>query len=259
MSELLVERAGGVRTLTLNRPEKMNALSASLVEALLDEIASAETGDTRLLVLQGAGRNFSAGFDFSNFEEQSDSELLLRFIRIEQLLQRIYHAPFDTLALAHGRNFGAGVDVICSCARRVCEHEASFQMPGLKFGIVLGTRRYAARVGQTLARRILQDGIAFGASEALAAGFLTRILDRNDWPAEVASAAHSAELLSADTQARLFALTSVDTRDADLAELVRSAAEPGLKARIRNFRSRTVKAVPAASAPEESKKREASV
>lgn len=259
MSELLVERAGGVVTLTLNRPEKMNALSASLVEALLDEVASAETGDTRLLVLQGAGRNFSAGFDFGNFEEQSDSELLLRFIRIEQLLQRLYHAPFDTLALAHGKNFGAGVDIICSCARRVAENDASFQMPGLRFGLMLGTRRYAGRVGQTLARRILQEGIAFGAGEALAAGFLTGIADRNDWLMEIASAERGAELLAVDAQARLFAVTSVDTRDADLAELVRSAAEPGLKARIRNFRNRTFKTVPPAAPPEEPKKSEASV
>lgn len=259
MSELLVEKAGSVMTLTLNRPDKMNALSPSLVEALLDEVASAEADGARLLVLKGAGRNFSAGFDLGDFEQQPDSELVLRFIRIEQLLQRLYHAPFDTLALAHGRNFGAGVDIICACARRVADKGASFQMPGLKFGLVLGTRRYAGRVGQMLARRILQDGIAFNADEALAAGFLNGIVDRNEWPAEIGSATRSAEQLSPETQARLFAITSVDTRDADLAELVRSAAEPGLKARIRNFRNRSVKTAPSAAAAGEPKKKEASV
>jgi enoyl-CoA hydratase len=250
MSELIVERAGRVLSLTLNRPDKMNALSGSLVEALLEEITAAETRATSLLILQGAGRNFSAGFDFGDFENQAESDLVLRFIRIEQLLQAVYHAPFDTLALAHGKNFGAGVDLVCSCARRVATQDASFQMPGLRFGLVLGTRRYAARVGAALARRVLQEGIAFGGNDAIAAGFLAAIHERNDWPSVMATAAGSAELLVADVQARLFAITGADTRDADLAELVRSAAQPGLKARIRAFRSQASKVVPSTTAPE---------
>lgn len=237
MSELLTETSGSVVTLTLNRPEKMNALSASLVDALIEAVDTAEKRETALLVIRGEGRNFSAGFDFGGYEEQSEGDLVLRFIRIEQLLQKLYHAPFDTLALAHGKNFGAGVDIICSCARRVATPGATFQMPGLKFGLVLGTRRYAARVGNVQARRILQEGIAFDSAEALKSAFLTGTAEQNEWPEQTAAAERAAAMLSADARRRLFAATAPDTRDADLAELVRSAALPGLKDRIRTYRA----------------------
>lgn len=247
MTELLVETSGNVVTLILNRLEKMNALSASLVDALIEAIDAAEKRDTTLLVLRGEGRNFSAGFDFGGFEDQSEGDLVLRFTRIEQLLQKLYHAPFDTLALAHGKNFGAGVDIICSCARRVATQSATFQMPGLKFGLVLGTRRYAARVGNSQARRVLQEGIAFDNAEALKSGFLTGAAEQGEWAAEIATATHAANALSADARTRLFAATTPDTRDADLAELVRSAALPGLKDRIRIYRSQSAKPAPKAA------------
>jgi enoyl-CoA hydratase len=248
MTELLVETSGSVVTLTLNRPEKMNALSASLVDALIEAIDAAERRETSLLVIRGEGRNFSAGFDFGGYEEQSEGDLVLRFVRIEQLLQKLYHAPFDTLAMAHGKNFGAGVDIICSCARRVATQSATFQMPGLKFGLVLGTRRYAARVGNSPARRILQEGIAFDSAEALNSGFLTGVAEREDWPEQTAAATRAAAMLSADAKARLFAATTPDTRDADLAELARSAALPGLKDRIRRYRSQSAKPAPGKAA-----------
>ncbi|MCJ2131399.1 enoyl-CoA hydratase/isomerase family protein [Methylobacterium sp. E-045] len=237
MDELLIARDGAMLTLTLNRPDKMNALSAQLVEALLDQIQQASTTNVRLLVLKGNGRNFSAGFDFGDYEDQSEGNLVLRFVRIEQLLQAVYHAPFDTLALAHGRNFGAGVDLICSCGRRVADPGATFRMPGLSFGLVLGTRRYAERVGNTLARQVLEEGQAFDTTEALAAGFLTKAAPKEDWDEVVAKAAATSVRLSVEANAALIAATSTDTRALDLADLVTSAARPGLKERIQAYRA----------------------
>lgn len=234
MAELLTERAGDVLTLTLNRPEKMNALSGPLVDALLTEVEHAAGSGVRLLVLKGEGRNFSAGFDFGGYEEQSEGDLLLRFVRIEQLLQAVRHAPFDTMALAHGKNFGAGVDLICSCARRVADASSTFRMPGLGFGIVLGTRRYAERVGGTRARRVLGDGETFTAQEALADGFLTALAPKEGWAAAVEAAGSK---LSPYASAALYRATCPDTRNADLADLVTSAARPGLKDRIAAYRA----------------------
>lgn len=235
MSELLVERADGVVTLTLNRPDKMNALSALLVEGLLEEVERATVTDTRLLVLRGNGHNFSAGFDMSEFEAHSDGDLVLRFVRIEMLLQALYHAPYDTMALAHGRNFGAGVDLICSCSRRIADDDARFTMPGLRFGLLLGTRRYAERVGRNVARRILQEGTVFGSQEALASHFLTEMAPQDRWPELLASAKTGSTRLTIDAQARLFVATSMESRACDLADLVRSAAAPGLKQRIKAY------------------------
>src|SRR5829696_3414251 len=108
---LHVEQAETIWTFALSRPEKMNALSSELVEALIEAVADAHARGARLLVFKGEGKNFSAGFDFGNLEESSDGDLLLRFVRVESLLHMVATSPCATLALAHGRNFGAGVDL----------------------------------------------------------------------------------------------------------------------------------------------------
>jgi enoyl-CoA hydratase/carnithine racemase len=232
MSELLSVRTGTTLTLTLNRPDKMNALSASLVEALLAAVESAERDGVRLLVLRGNGRNFSAGFDFGGVEAQSEGDLLLRFARIEQLLQALHHAPFGTLALAHGKNFGAGVDLVGVCATRFATADANFRMPGLKFGLVLGTRRFAAQVGADAARAILREARTFDTEEAVRIGFIHRASESADWPAAVTAAEAASLALSPQTSVRLVRALRDDTRDIDLADVVRSAASPGIKARI---------------------------
>jgi enoyl-CoA hydratase/carnithine racemase len=232
MSELLSQRRGTTLELTLDRPAKMNAFSPSLVEALLAAVTGAYSDGTRLLVLRGNGKNFSAGFDMAGVEQQSEGDLLLRFVRIEQLLQAVHHAPFETLALAHGRNFGAGVDLVGACSRRVATAEATFRMPGLKFGIVLGTHRFALQVGGDAARAILAESKTFGAEEGRRVGFLTEIAETAEWPATIARMEAAAGALPPEAHARLVEATRTDTRDADLAELVRSAAAPGIKARI---------------------------
>lgn len=234
--ELQIENTGVVTTLTLNRPDKANALDAGLVEALADCVDAAHHDGTRLLVLKGNGGNFCAGFDFSGFEDASAGDLLLRFVRIETLLQSLYHAPFATLALAQGRNFGAGVDMILSCGSRIAAPDADFRMPGLKFGLQLGTRRLAARIGGDAARALLAVSKTFGSKEALDIGFLQQIAAPEAWPGILLRTAQEAQQLSVTAAARLHAATATDSRAADLADLVRSASEPGLKERIGEYR-----------------------
>ena len=234
---VLCARAGTTTTLTLNRPEKMNALNAEMVEALLQAVDEAGRDGTRMLVLQGAGRNFSAGFDFGGFEEASEGDLLLRFVRIEQLLQAVWHAPFPTVALAHGKNFGAGVDLICACAYRIGSVDSRYRMPGLRFGLVLGTRRLVQRIGLDAARDVLQASRTFDGADALRMGFLTGTAAQADWPARLAELEGHSGALPADATATLLRVSAPDMRDADLAELVRSAALPGIKDRIRAYRA----------------------
>ncbi len=234
--ELLIEKKAAVTTLTLDRPDKANALDAGLVDALAAAVAAAQHDGTRLLVLKGNGRNFCAGFDFGGCEQASEGDLLQRFARIELLLQAVYHAPFATLALAQGKNFGAGVDLILACGSRIAAPDAQFRMPGLKFGLQLGTRRLAARIGGDAARGLLAASKTFGTEEALRLGFLHEIAAPQSWPALIERAAAAAEQLSPAAAARLYAATVTDSRTADLADLIRSALEPGLKERISEYR-----------------------
>lgn len=234
-----VRREGGVTHVTLNRPDKLNAFNAELVEALLAVVQACHHDGTRLLVLQGAGRNFSAGFDLGGYETQSEGDLVLRFIRVEQLLQAVYHAPYQTLALAHGKNFGAGVDLICACNRRHAAPGSTFRMPGLRFGLVLGTRRLVQRIGTDRAREVLARSSNFSAEEALAMGFIQQIDAQDNWTALTDAARDEAATLSPEATEALLRVSVPDTREADLAELARSASMPGLKERLRLYRAQS--------------------
>ena len=240
MSELLVTREGPVTTLTLNRPDKANALSAALVEDLHEAVGHANEqvpGAPRMIVLRGEGRNFCAGFDFHGFEEQSTAELAWRLVRIEQLLQWFYHAPCATLALAQGGCFGAGADLLLACDERVVAPESRLRMPGWKFGLARGTRRLAARIGQGPARQLLRAAAVVDAPEAQRIGLATQVAEAAAWPAQIARAETAAQSLTAEAQERLHRLTLTDTRAADMAALVESLSAGDLKARIRAFRA----------------------
>lgn len=233
MSAVLhIDKQGARHVLTLARPEKMNALSADLVEALIAAVDDAEAQAAKVIVLKGEGKNFSAGFDFADWQAQSEGDLLLRFVRIETLLQRLAATPCLTVALAHGRNFGAGVDVFGACKWRIGAPDATFRMPGLKFGLVLGTRRYAALVGAERARSILEQAATFNAHDALRDGFASRLAAQEEWPGIEQQALDTASALTDASRAQLYAALSREAPDADLARLVRSAAQPGLKDRL---------------------------
>ena len=232
---LRVERQEGCWTLVLERPDKANARSAELVEALIGAVTEAEAADVPVLAFRGAGRNFSAGFDFGGFEEQSQGDLVQRFIRIETLLQQVARSHCVTVALAHGRNFGASVALFGACRWRVAAPGSTYRMPGLGFGLVLGTRRFAAIVGRDRAREILEGLVTFDAARAHEIGFATRIAVEDSWNDVLAQAVATARSIPAASRAALYGVLDPGTDAADMADLVRSASAPGLKDRIREY------------------------
>ena len=233
---LHAKRDGPVTELVLNRPDKANALNAELVEALLAAVETSASDGTRVLVLRGEGKVFCGGFDFSGLDSQSDGDLVLRFIRIEQLLQAVHYAPVATMVLCHGGAYGAGADLVSSCDHRIAAPGTRFRMPGLRFGIVLGTRRLAECIGQAAALRVLSESRTFDADEAKHLGLLTAVAPVAEWSAVVAQAL-KCETLDAPAKARLKACVKPDMRAMDMAALVESASAPGLKARIKAFRT----------------------
>ncbi len=135
----------------LNRPEVGNALNPSMVEELERAVDGANEAGVRLIVFQGAGKHMCTGFDLSDLDTCSDGDLLLRFVRIEYLLQKIYCGPVMTAAVGSGRVYGAGADLFAACDWRIGFPSASFAFPGSGFGLILGTRRLAARIGNDVA------------------------------------------------------------------------------------------------------------
>lgn len=233
---LQVERGAACWTIALDRGDKANALSAELVEALIASVAEAHAAAVPVLAFRGNGRNLSAGFDFAGYEGEAEDELARRFVRIETLLQAIAHSPCVTVGFAHGRNFGAGVDLLAACRWRIAAPGATFRMPGLAFGLVLGTRRFAAIVGREAAREILESLATFDAERAKQIGFVRRIAAADEWPAVIDEALAAASAIPAASRAALYRVLDPGTAEADMADVVRSATMPGLKERIRAFR-----------------------
>ena len=245
MDELTSRRDGAVLQLELNRPDKGNALSAGLVEALTEAVAQAGIdADLRLLVLSGAGRHFCTGFDLSNLDQESDDSLLARFTRVELLLQAVHRAPFATLALAHGRTLGAGADLFAACSERWIVGDANFAFPGAGFGLVLGTARLAGRVGASQAAAWIEGGVTIDSATACASGLATRQLEAEALDGELAVLHARVTRLDGTTQRAIHAAVQAAERPRgntgeaeDLARLVRSAARPGLRERIAAYRA----------------------
>lgn len=228
-----------VCTLTLSQAATGNALSAVLVaevDAHLDRCAVEPPG---LLVLRGEGRHFCTGFDLSDLERESDDSLLARFCRIELMLQKLHRATYPTLAIAHGRTVGAGADLFAACRHRLATTGTQFAFPGAAgFGLVLGTRRLMHRVGVDCSREWLTTASTISADRALASGLatglLTQPLSNEDLVRATNSAPHGNHQLSMVLEAQEQVHDHLD-----LAHLVRSAAVPGLRARIAAYLERS--------------------
>ena len=243
--ELIVSREGEVLHLQLNRPDKGNALSASLVQALAEAVDAATRDDRlRLMVLSGAGKHFCTGFDLSDLDSETDDSLLARFTRVELMLQAVHTAPFTTLALARGRTMGAGADLFAACTERWIVDDASFAFPGAGFGLVLGTTRLATLVGATRAAQWIEGGAAIDTASACTSGLATRQVAADALDAEREHLHARGGRVGPATQRGIHAAIDAarrpqgDSGDAqDLARLVRSAAQPGLRERIAAYRA----------------------
>ncbi len=229
--------ADGVVTITLDRAERGNALSADFVETLIGAFGRAVADPSvNTVVFRASGRHFCTGFDLSELDAETDATLLWRFVRIEMLLDMVWRAPVRTVAIGQGRIMGAGADLFAACDLRLLAPGASLRFPGAGFGIVLGTRRLARRVGEATALRWVSEATTVGADEAAAAGLASAVLTVG--PGQAGSDALAPVTVDRRAWAGLRAAIADGESDADLAALVRSAARPGLKARIEAYRER---------------------
>lgn len=231
-----VEQTDGVRTITLARPEKANALSAEMARGVLGAVEAAPAEGARVVILRADGKHFSAGFDFGDFEALTDGDLVLRFLEVEAMLQAVHYCPIPVLALVQGRAVGAGADLASAAMHVIATPETSFFMPGPRFGVILGTRRLAGRIGAGRARTIQTESRPIKAPEALDLGLIDGMLAADAWPDQIASFCEKMQTLDAETVAAIGRATATDSRDADMSALARSVMRPGIKQRIADFR-----------------------
>ena len=175
---LLATLGPAIREIRLNRPARANALNRVLVEKLLEEVTTAYSDGTRLLILRGTGKNFCSGFDQSSEDPPSIADISSRTMQIEALLQLLWHAPFVTLARVHGAAVGAGADLVAICDYRLGSADVRMAFPGFrKFGVTLGTRRLASLIGSHRAFDLVLRSRTVQADEAHSLGLLTHLFD----------------------------------------------------------------------------------
>ncbi|WP_191600195.1 enoyl-CoA hydratase/isomerase family protein [Marinomonas algicola] len=219
--------------LYLSNPDKGNALSPAMVESMILLLEKDMPSEITSLVIIGRGRHLCTGFDLSDIEELSDGDLLLRFVRIEHLLQLIQHASYTTIAFNQGAAYGAGADLFSACQYRFASESAKFSFPGPNFGLVLGTRRLSNLIGANQALSLIGNKKPIRIETALETGLVTHCIEESDLLETISNAATS---FSPETTAALRAAALIDTRQMDMNALVQSASKPGLKNRILTYR-----------------------
>jgi enoyl-CoA hydratase/carnithine racemase len=173
----------GVVTLTLNRPEKKNALSIALRDDVSDALARlADDERVKVVVVTGAGDVFSAGFDLGEFTSADAGVLWASSDRFHRAVLRF---PLPTVAAVNGPALAGGFDLALLCDIRVATDSARFAHPEHTFGDVVYAPLHDA-VGGALARELAFTGRVVEADEALQIGLVSAVVARGDLDAEVA-------------------------------------------------------------------------
>jgi enoyl-CoA hydratase len=162
VDELLVARADGVLTLTLNRPDRLNALSDELSDALAEQLERAATyDDVRVVVLRGTGRAFCAGADIRGEGEPLDGRALDRADRIVRAITKLDR---PVVAAVHGDAAGVGCSIVLACDLAVAAESASFLLA-------------FARIGRPRAMRMALLAEPLTGREAYDAGLVSHVAD----------------------------------------------------------------------------------
>ena len=168
-----VEQQGGLWVLTLNRPEKANALTKAMLEELDAAVARAALSDVTALILTGVGKVFSAGADLEAARAGLATDPVW-----ERLSTRLAGFGGLTIAALNGSLAGGSMGMALACDLRIAVPGANFFYPVMRLGFLpqpSDPARLAALIGPSRAKMILMAGAKIGAQEALAWGLIDRV------------------------------------------------------------------------------------
>jgi 2-(1,2-epoxy-1,2-dihydrophenyl)acetyl-CoA isomerase len=202
---VLTEKTGGVATIALNRPKKLNAFDATMHGELYDALGEAtEDGGVRCIVLRGEGRGFSAGADLAEVVRGADGDPDLgEYLRAtySRLVRRIVGAEKPIIAALHGPVYGAGVGIALACDLRIAAESTKFSVAFVKIGLMpdAGVTFFLPRVvGFGRAMQMSMLGDAVDAEEAHRIGLVGKVVPDESLEEEAAKLAeHLATLPTA--------------------------------------------------------------
>ena len=193
---LTLDREGQIATVTLNRPEKRNALNSTLRAEIARAFGELATDDSvSVVILTGAGSVFCAGFDLSEFDQSGD--VVAHFTDDDNPV--VFHASLGTfdkpiVGAINGPALAGGFDVACQCDIRIAADAAIFGHPEIKFGAPTMFTQLSYIVGGAIARDLALTGRKIDAAEALRIGLVSSVVPAAEiWEAALVCARQIAE------------------------------------------------------------------
>jgi 2-(1,2-epoxy-1,2-dihydrophenyl)acetyl-CoA isomerase len=193
---VLLERAGRVATLTLNRPDVLNTLDLAMIDALVARTAEVAADNAlRVVVLRGAGRHFMAGGDIRTFAAHlgeppaTRSESFRRMVeRLHAAIENLHRMPHPVVGCVHGAVAGFGLSLMNACDLVVAADDAYFASAYRQIALTPdggGSWSLPRLVGMRRAMQIFLLGERFGAAEALALGIVNKVVPAAELAAAV--------------------------------------------------------------------------
>ncbi|WP_423185017.1 enoyl-CoA hydratase/isomerase family protein [Arthrobacter sp. NyZ413] len=169
-----------VATITINRPRKLNAINGAVISAMSEALDRVEADDdVRVVVITGAGKNFSAGYDIANSSvvASEDSAQAHRFLSAEAALtMKLWALNKPTIAAVDGWCLAGGFDTVLACDMVVATERAQFGMPEIRYGSGPVTLLLPYMLGHKLSNEIFFTGDSFPAERALQLGLVNRVV-----------------------------------------------------------------------------------
>jgi methylglutaconyl-CoA hydratase len=178
---ILVTEEDGLRTITLNRPERRNAMTPEMQDELIVAMNEAAAGDCRVVVFAGAGEGFCAGLDLSALQGMNDrsaAEHTADAERVARLFRTLYELPKPTIAAVHGAAIAGGTGLATICDFTLAVPGAKFCYTEVKIGFVpaLVSVFLTLQVGDKRARDLLLTGRVFTSEEAYRFGLVNEVV-----------------------------------------------------------------------------------
>ena len=194
MPQVTYEREAGTAIVTINRPEKLNALTREMILTLSDLFKSFATmPDLRVVILTGSGeRAFCVGTDISELADADHEQALNISNRGQTLCDLIAQCPVPVIAAINGLAVGGGCELALACHMRLATTSARFSLPEIKLGIIPGyggTQRLARELGGSRALEMLLTGHELSGVEAEKFGLVNRVAEPDNLLTEARSLA----------------------------------------------------------------------
>ena len=181
MSTVRVEDDGAVRTITLNRPERRNALEPEMMDALIAVLGETNGCGARVVVLAGEGESFCAGLDLAVLREMGSmttEQHRIEAERVARMFRALWDCDIPTIAMVQGAAVAGGTGLATMCDFTLAAPEAKFGYTEVRIGFVpaLVSAYLALQVGDKVARGLMLSGRLFGADEALRLGLVSEVV-----------------------------------------------------------------------------------